>query len=113
MDNKIKAMNAYVEARTKKSNIKENEKIVLECKTDWCYFFALNIPGADIKAHEQVILELKNPESSYFFAMDIPGANVEEHFKVIYNSGDKGWLYSFIKLVNYKGTRVEEWLPYI
>ena len=112
MDKYQKASDAYYEAR-KGINVKENEQIVLECKTDWCYNFALKIPGADIKEHEQVILELKNPEPSCYFAEDIPGANIEEHFKVVYNSGNKDWLNYFIKHVNYKNTRVEEWLFYI
>ena len=97
----------------KKNNIKENEKVVLECKTSWCYNFAKNIPKADIKAHEQVILELKDPEYSCWFAEDIIGANIEEHFKLVYNSGDKYWFNYFIEHVNYKNTRVEEWLLYI
>ena len=119
MDRNNKACKAYWQsfyyANIKESdiNIKENEKIVLECKTCWCYNFALNIPGADIKAHEKVILELKDPDYSCWFAEDIPGANIEEHFKVIYNSGDKKWLNYFIKKVNYKNTKVEEWLLYI
>ena len=135
-----KAQKAYYEAR-EGINVKENEKIVLECKTSWCYLFARDIKDADIKAHEQVvlelktgycsykfakdikgadikahekaILELKNPEFSCYFAADIPGANIEEHFKVIFNSGDKYWLDEFIKYVNYKGTKVEEWIMYI
>ena len=107
-----KAKNAYYEALNG-INVKENEKIVLKCKTIWCYSFAANIPGADIKAHEKVILESKDPEYSYYFAKYIPGANIEEHFKVILNSGNKVWLFSFIERVNYKGTKVEEWLFYI
>jgi len=112
MDNFNKAYNAYIEAR-KGINVKENEKIVLECKITWSYDFALKIPGADIKAHEQVILELKNPESSCYFAANIPGANIEEHFKVVFNSGNKYWFDWFIKYANYKDTKVEEWLTYI
>ena len=112
MDNYDKARKAYIEAR-EGINVKENEQIVLECKTFWSYGFALKIPGADIKAHEKVILELKDPEYSIVFAKNIPGANIEEHFKVIYNSGDKDWLNLFIEEVNYKNTKVEEWLLYI
>ena len=112
MNNEEKAAKAYYEAR-QGINVKENEKIVLECKTDWCYYFARDIKGADIKVHEKVILELKDPEYSYYFAQDISGANIEEHFKIILNSGDKHWLDLFIKTVSYKDTRVEEWLIYI
>jgi len=106
-----KAQIAYWEAY-KSINVKENEKIVLESKTSWCYDFARYIPGADIKAHEQVILELKDPKNCFYFAK-IPGANIEEHFKVIVNSGSKYWLDAFIKYVDYKNTKVEEWLLYI
>jgi len=112
MNNEEKAQNAYYEA-LKGINIKENEKIVLKCKTRWSYYFALYVPGADIKAHEQIILELKNPQYSYWFAKDTLEANIEEHFKIVYNSGDKDCLEYFIKFVNYKGTKVEEWLLYI
>ena len=112
MDNYNKAFNAYNEA-LKGINVKENERIVLECKTNWCYGFALDIPGADIKAHEKVILELKDLLYCFHFAKDIPGANVEEHFKVIFNSGNKFIFDEFIKDINYKGTKVEEWLMYI
>ena len=112
MNNFEKAEKAYLEAYSD-INIKENEQIVLECKTFLSYRFALKIPGADIKAHEQVILEFKDPKYSCWFARDIPRANIEEHFKVIYNSGNKFWLDWFIEEVNYKGTKVEEWLFYI
>jgi len=112
MDNEEKAYNAYREA-IKGINVKENEKIVLECKTYWCYNFAKYVLGADIKAHEKIILDLKDPEYSCAFAYSIPGANIEEHFKVIVNSGDKEYLDDFIKYVNYKGTRVEKWWLYI
>ena len=110
---RIKARKAYREA-CEGINVKENEKIVLECKISfWCYYFALNIPEANIKAHEQVLLEIKDPEYSCLFAEYIEEANIEEHFKVIINSGDKYWLNWFIKHVDYKNTKVEEWLLYI
>ena len=112
MDNFNKAYNAYIEAYNG-VNVKENEKIVLECKTIWSYCFAKHIHEADIKAHEQVILEIKDPQSSFHFAKYISEENVEEHFKVILNSGSKVWLDCFIKEVNYKGTKVEDWLLYI
>ena len=112
MDNNEKAYKAYNKA-LKGINIKKNEKIVLKCKNGWCYHFAHDIPGADIKAHEKVILELKDPRYSCYFAEDISGANIEEHFKVVFNSKDKYWLNRFIKELNYKNTKVEKWLLYI
>ena len=112
MNNYHKAAIAYYEAY-KGINVKENEKIVLECKTIWCYNFARYIPAANIKAHEKVILEIKDSQYSYLFAKDIPEANIEEHFKVVFNSGYKVYLDFFIKEVNYKGTKVEGWLLYI
>ena len=95
-------------------NVKENEQIILQSKNlNWSYYFAKDIKGADIKAHEKVLLELNKPNDSFWFARDIVGANIEEHFKVVYNSGDKHYLNRFIKEVNYKNTKVEEWLMYI
>ena len=140
MNNEKKAEKAYWEAFNG-INIKKNEQIVLECKTNLSYYFSRNVSGADIKAHEQiilnlkdpeycclftkdvsgadikaheqVILEIKDPQYSYWFAKHIPGANIEEHFKVVLNSGSKFWLDMFTNYVNYKGTKVEEWLLYI
>jgi len=112
MDNYNKAYNAYYEARYG-INVKENENIVLECKTTWSYAFAKDIKVADIKAHEKIILELKDLLYCFHFARDILGANIEKYFKIIFNSGDKEWLNYFIKYVNYKNTKVEEWLMYI
>ena len=112
MDNFEKAQKAYYEA-LEGINVRENEQIVLESETTCSYYFALDIPEADIKAHEKVILKIKKPSCSYYFARDVLGANIEEHFKVVYNSGNKDWLNFFIKHVNYKNTRVEEWLFYI
>ena len=112
MDNYDKIRIAYFEALDG-INVKENEKIVLESKTYWSFAFALNISGADIKAHELVVLEINKPNDSFYFARDIAGANIEEHFKIIYNSGYKDYLNRFIKEVNYKNTKVEEWLLYI
>ena len=111
-DKEEKARKAYNEARDGIS-VKENERIALECKTSWCYNFARYIPGADIKAHENAILELKDPRYSCWFAEDIPEANIEKHFKLILNSGDKYYLNRFIEKVKYKGTKIEEWLLYI
>ena len=112
MDNFEKAKSACVGAMHG-LDIKEKERIVLECKTTWCYEFAKYISGSDIKAHEQVILELKDSYYCYLFARDVLGANVEEHFKVILTSGDKYYLDRFIEEVDYKNTKVEEWLFYI
>jgi len=82
-------------------------------KIYWSYFFARHVPGANIKEHEKVILEIKDPKYSCWFAQDIPRANIEEHFKVIFNSGGKFLFNEFIKFVKYKNTKVEEWLFYI
>ena len=113
MNNYYKAKKAYAQS-CEGINVKENEKIFLELKnSQYSYYFAINVPGADIKAHEQVILELKDLQYSYWFARTLPVANIEEHFKVIINSGDKYWLDQFIKYVDYKNTKVEEWLMYI
>ena len=113
MDIFEKARIAYYEALDG-INVKENEQIVLQSKNlHWSYHFAKNIKGANIKAHEQIILEFKKPSCCCWFARDVFGANIEEHFKVIINSRDKYWFNYFIKYVNYKNTKGEEWLLYI
>ena len=101
MSNLDKANNAYVKARDN-INVKENEQVVLESKTIWSYHFAKNISGANLKAHEQVILELNQPNWCFYFAADIPGANIEEHYKVVLNYGNQEYIEKFNKFIKEK-----------
>ena len=105
MNNFDKADKAYTEAR-KGINVKKNERIVLECKTTWCYEFARDIHGADIKAHEQVILELKSGYYSYYFARDIKGADIKAHELVLLGLRDPEYSSWFAQDI--PGANVEE-----
>jgi len=95
-------------------NIKEIEDIVLSFKNPiYSFLFALQVPEANIQLHEQVVLNSKNDGLCCEFAEHVPGANIEEHFKLILNSGNKYSFDEFIRKVNYKGTKVEQWLYYV
>lgn len=50
-------------------------------------FFSVNIKGADVKAHGQVIIDSEDLDYNYKFASDVKGADVRAHGKVIINSG--------------------------
>ena len=68
----------------KNANIKEHEKVVLESKDPkYNYMFALGIKDANIKEHEKVILESKDLEYNYKFAKTIIGAYVLAHSKIL------------------------------
>lgn len=68
----------------KSLNIKEHEKIVLDSKNPWYnYLFAKNIKGADILAHGKVIIDSKNPWYNYMFAKNIKGSDIFLHCQVI------------------------------
>ena len=71
------------------ADIKAHEKVVIESKEpEWNYYFALDIKGADVKAHEKVVLESKEPECNYYFARYVKGADVMAHGRVIIESKD-------------------------
>ena len=61
------------------------------------YWFALNINGANVRAHGQAIINSGDPEWNYKFAKDIKGSDVNAHGQAIINSGDLKWNYEFAK----------------
>lgn len=62
-------------------NVKENEQIILAFNNaEYSYLFARDVKGADVKAHEKVILDSTNTFDlfhAYIFARDIKGANIK------------------------------------
>ena len=50
-------------------------------------FFPVNIKGAAVKAHGQVIIDSEDLEENYEFATHVKGADVRAHGQVIINSG--------------------------
>lgn len=61
-----------------------------------CYF-ASSVEGADIEAHEQIVLNSNEPIDSYYFAKDVKGANIEAHEKVVLEGEDYIVCYNFAK----------------
>ena len=53
------------------------------------YFFAKNIHCEDLKKHEQVVLNSKDPFFCLEYAINIFGADIESLGNVILNSKDK------------------------
>jgi len=94
-------------------DISKNENIVLASKSYYSFYFARDIKGADIKKHEDIILNIDDNRWSFLFAKSVKGANIEKHFKKIFHSKDQLYINLFIEQVNYKGTKVEEWILYI
>lgn len=68
-------------------------------KALYSYYFAKEVKGANIKAHEQNILKLNDPYASYLFAKDIASADLKAHGKVIKNSGCKKLMRKYRLLV--------------
>ena len=64
------------------------------------YWFALNINGANVRAHGQAIINSGDPEWNYKFAKDIKGSDVRAHGRVIINSGDIRWNCNFAADIN-------------
>ena len=60
-------------------------------KPKWAYYFARNIPGADIEKCQEAAC--KDPHYAYPFAGNIPGANIEKCQEAAYK--DYYWVYKF------------------
>ena len=60
-------------------------------------FFPVNIKGADVKAHGQVIIDSEDLEENYEFATHVKGADVKAHGMVIANSGNLLYNYKFAR----------------
>lgn len=67
-------------------------------------FFPVNIKGAAVKAHGQVIIDSEDLEENYEFATHVKGADVKAHGKVIVDSGNLMYNYKFASDV--KGANV-------
>ena len=53
------------------------------------------IDGADIKAHEQVVIDSKDPNWNFQFAVLVKEADVRAHGQVIIDSNDPLWNFTF------------------
>lgn len=91
-----KALYAYLFAYLEGADVLRLGQIVIDSNDiELNYLFAKNIKGADIEAHEKVLLNAKNRISMdadqycYLFAKNVDGAKVEEHEKVISDNHGK------------------------
>jgi len=86
----------------------------LESKiTHYCYYFAREINGANIKALEEIVLESKDPYYCYWFARDVKKSNKEALFKVILEYGDKDWINNFLEKVDFDKEKYINYLLFI
>ena len=51
--------------------------------------FARDIKGADVRAHEQAIINSGDPKWNYKFARYIAGADVKAHEQVVFKYGNQ------------------------
>lgn len=70
-------------------------------------WFVTYVKGANFKAHEQVVIDSKNLEFNYDFAKE-KGADVKAHGRVVIESKDPQWNYNFAKYVEGADVRAHE-----
>jgi hypothetical protein len=75
------------------------------CQSYWCCYFNQNT--ANIKAHEEIVFNSKDPEWCYFFARNIENSNKELLFEVVLQSGDLKCIMAFYKLIDFDKTKYE------
>ena len=67
----------------------------LDKSLDYCK----NNKDANVKLHEDIIVNSKNALYAYYFALDIVGANIERLQEIVINSGNSCYIYNFAKYV--------------
>lgn len=80
----IKNIKEYYKSYGAKKTILNFEDDILKLNNPLLsYWFARNIKGANIKAHEQVVLASKDPEYCCWFACYIKGSNIKALKQVV------------------------------
>lgn len=91
----IESIDNYKDKMGNLSTIEKYEQKVLDLKNPrLSYEFAL-IEGANIKAHENIVVESNDLGYIYLFARNIKGSNKERLSKIIIESKDLGYNYLY------------------
>ena len=71
------------------ADVKKHEQVILDSgNLEWNLKFAKDVEGADIKSHEKIIIDSRNPEWCFRFATEVKDANLSALIKAIGNTGD-------------------------
>lgn len=106
---------AFKEASLGK-NIAENEAIILKSKnSEFCFLYAQNIKGANIKALEDVIIQnninsnynFDETNHSFNFAVCIPNANIKAHEEIMIKSNNPRACFSFAKSMQRRNINID------
>lgn len=85
--------------RLTKDQQTEQDSIIKHGNGVDAYWFACNVPGADVPALQQVVIERGDGEDAYLFACDVPGADIEALQRVVIERGDGEDLCNFASKV--------------
>jgi hypothetical protein len=96
------------------ANIKAHEKVILNSKDPhYCYLFARDIYNANIKGHEKIILDSRNTYYCYLFARDIFNSNKDSLFKTILESKDLDYIKHFYDNIDFDKAKYNNLLLFI
>jgi|688.fasta_scaffold1107748_2 hypothetical protein len=98
----------------KDANIKAHEKIIIDSKDpEYCYGFARYISEENLKEIQNVIVNSKNAQYCYFFALDIEDSDKQLLSEVVLKSRDVYWIQEFYKHINFDKTKYETLMLFI
>ena len=72
------------------------------------YWFALNINGANVRAHGRVIINSRDPEWNYKFAKNVKESDINTHEQIIIKNGDPCYNYMFARYIEGSNVRAHE-----
>jgi hypothetical protein len=80
------------------ANIKAHEEIIINSKKEYfAYAFARSIPNCNINNLQQVVIDSNNVDCCFRFATEVTGANLELFKPILENSKFKDKFNEFIK----------------
>jgi hypothetical protein len=96
------------------ANIKAHEQIIINSNNlKFCYLFAKDIPEANINALEQVIINSKNLRFCFWFARDISGSNKQLLFEAVLASGNLHYIMRFYNEIDFDKYKYESLMLFI
>jgi hypothetical protein len=88
---------------------------ILASKDAWAsyWYCHFNKETANIKKHEEIIINSKNILCCYDFAKDIPGANKQLLSEIVLQSGDLHYIGLFYDNIDFDKTKYEALMVFI
>jgi hypothetical protein len=96
------------------ANIKAHQQIIIDSKNlHYCFLFAINFPNTNLKLFEQIIINSKHIYYCYFFAKLVKESNKQLLSEIVLASGNLDYIKKFYNEVDFDKTKYETLMLFI